>query len=304
MAKNINPAKTANRVSVISIIVNLGLSLFKLIVGIIAHSSALVSDAVHSASDVISTFAVIAGVNISARASDKGHQYGHERMEDIFSILLSGLLFATGAGIGYSAVMKIANGSYKTAAAPGVIALIAALVSIVVKELMFRYTMRAAKKINSTALRADAWHHRSDALSSIGSFAGVLGARLGFPVCDPVAGVIICVFIIKAAWDIFRDATDQLVDKSCGEEECLKLREVIASVDGVVSIDDLKTRLFGAKIYVDVEIGADGNLTLYKAHDIAERVHRKIEESFADVKHCMVHVNPKKVGKTLDKTEK
>lgn len=304
MAKNINPAKTANRVSVISIIVNLGLSLFKLIVGIIAHSSALVSDAVHSASDVISTFAVIAGVNISARASDKGHQYGHERMEDIFSILLSGLLFVTGAGIGYSAVMKIANGSYKTAAAPGVIALIAALVSIVVKELMFRYTMRAAKKINSTALRADAWHHRSDALSSIGSFAGVLGARLGFPVCDPVAGVIICVFIIKAAWDIFRDATDQLVDKSCGEEECLKLREVIASVDGVVSIDDLKTRLFGAKIYVDVEIGADGNLTLYKAHDIAERVHRKIEESFADVKHCMVHVNPKNVGKTLDKTEK
>lgn len=304
MAKNLNPTKTANRVSVISIIVNLGLSVFKLIVGIITHSSALVSDAVHSASDVISTFAVIAGVNISARDSDKGHQYGHERMEAIFSILLSVLLFATGAGIGYSAVMKIVSGSYKTVAAPGVIALIAALVSIAVKEWMFHYTMRAAKKINSTALRADAWHHRSDALSSIGSFAGVLGARLGFPVCDPIAGVIICVFIIKASWDIFRDATDQLVDKSCSEEECLKLREVIASVDGVVSIDDLKTRLFGAKIYVDVEIGADGNLTLYKAHDIAERVHNKIEECFGDVKHCMVHVNPKNISKTLDKTKK
>lgn len=293
--ENINPAKAANRVSVISIIVNLALSAFKLAVGIITRSSALISDAVHSASDVISTFAVIAGVNISARASDKGHQYGHERMEAIFSILLSILLFATGAGIGYSAVMKIISGSYKELAAPGVIALIAAAVSIAVKEWMFRFTRRTAKKINSTALMADAWHHRSDALSSIGSFAGVLGARLGFPLCDPAAGVIICVFIIKAAWDIFRDATDQLVDKSCSEEECLKLREVIASVDGVISIDDLKTRLFGAKIYVDVEIGADGNLTLYKAHDIAQRVHDSIEQNFGDVKHCMVHVNPKKV---------
>lgn len=298
-----NSTKTANHVSIISIIVNLTLSAFKLIVGIIAHSSALVSDAVHSASDVISTFAVIAGVNISARASDRGHQYGHERLEAIFSILLSILLFATGIGIGYSAVMKIISGEYSELAAPGVIALVAAAVSIAVKEWMFQFTMHAAKKINSTALRADAWHHRSDALSSVGSFAGVLGARLGFPICDPIAGIIICIFIVKAAWDIFYEATNQLVDKACDEETCLKLREVIASVDGVVSIDDLKTRLFGAKIYVDVEIGADGTLTLYEAHDIAQRVHDGIEKNFGDVKHCMVHVNPKKVSETLDKNE-
>lgn len=284
--------KTANRVSIISIIVNLGLSVFKLAVGLIAHSSALISDAVHSASDVISTFAVIAGVNISARASDRGHQYGHERIEAIFSILLSILLFATGIGIGYGAVMKIING-YDNIAVPGFIALIAAAISIVVKEWMFHYTSRAAKKINSTALMADAWHHRSDALSSIGSFAGVLGARLGFPVCDPIAGIIICIFIVKAAWDIFFEATNQLVDKACDENVCMELRSVISNVDGVVSIDDLKTRLFGAKIYVDVEIGADGNLTLYKAHDIAQRVHDNIEKNFTDVKHCMVHVNPK-----------
>lgn len=298
-----NSTKTANHVSIISIIVNLTLSAFKLIVGIVAHSSALVSDAVHSASDVISTFAVIAGVNISARASDRGHQYGHERLEAIFSILLSILLFATGIGIGYSAVMKIISGEYLELAAPGVIALVAAAVSIAVKEWMFQFTMHAAKKINSTALRADAWHHRSDALSSVGSFAGVLGARLGFPICDPIAGIIICIFIVKAAWDIFYEATNQLVDKSCDEETCLKLREVIASVDGVISIDDLKTRLFGAKIYVDVEIGADGTLTLYQAHDIAQRVHDGIEKNFGDVKHCMVHVNPKKVSETLDKSE-
>lgn len=286
--------KTANRVSIISIIVNLGLSAFKLAAGIIAHSSALISDAVHSASDVISTFAVIAGVNISARASDRGHQYGHERMEAIFSILLSILLFATGIGIGYGAVMKIING-YDNIAVPGLIALIAAVVSIAVKEWMFHFTARAAKKINSTALMADAWHHRSDALSSIGSFAGVLGARLGLPICDPIAGIVICVFIVKASWDIFYEATNQLVDKACDENVCLELRSVISDVDGVVSIDDLKTRLFGAKIYVDVEIGADGSLTLYKAHDIAQRVHDKIEKSFPDVKHCMVHVNPKNI---------
>lgn len=285
--------KIANHVSVISIIINILLSVFKLFAGIIAGSGAMISDAVHSASDVVSTFAVIAGVNISARRSDKGHQYGHERIEDIFSLLLAILLAATGAGIGYHGVMKIINGSY--AEAPGVLALIAAVVSIAVKEAMFRYTNRAAKKINSTALRADAWHHRSDALSSVGSFAGVLGARLGFHICDPIASIIICLFIIKAAWDIFFDATNQLIDKSCDEETCAKLRALISEQDGVICVDDLKTRLFASKIYVDVEIGADGTLTLYEAHDIAQRVHDSIEKSCPDVKHCMVHVNPKKV---------
>ncbi|MCI5604983.1 MAG: cation diffusion facilitator family transporter [Clostridia bacterium] len=288
--------KIANRVSVISIAVNMALSVFKLIAGLIAHSSAMVSDAVHSASDVVSTIAVIAGVNISARESDSGHQYGHERMEAIFSILLSVLLFATGLGIGYGAVMKIIGGNYGELQAPGRLALVAAVISIAVKEWMFHFTKRAAKKINSTALMADAWHHRSDALSSIGSFAGILGARLGLPICDPIAGGIICIFIAKAAWDIFYDATNQLVDKSCDESVCSELRELVEKQEGVVSVDDLKTRLFGSKVYVDVEIGADGNLTLYKAHDIAQRVHDNIEQSFPNVKHCMVHVNPKNIG--------
>lgn len=288
--------KIANRVSVISIAVNMALSVFKLVAGLIAHSSAMVSDAVHSASDVVSTIAVIAGVNISARESDSGHQYGHERMEAIFSILLSVLLFATGLGIGYGAVMKIIGGNYGELQVPGRLALVAAIISIAVKEWMFHFTKRAAKKINSTALMADAWHHRSDALSSIGSFAGILGARLGLPICDPIAGVIICIFIAKAAWDIFYDATNQLVDKSCDESVCSELRELVEKQEGVVSVDDLKTRLFGSKVYVDVEIGADGNLTLYKAHDIAQRVHDNIEQSFPNVKHCMVHVNPKNIG--------
>lgn len=289
--------KIANRVSIVSIAVNLALSLFKLGAGIIAKSSAMISDAVHSASDVVSTIAVIAGVNMASKKSDRSHQYGHERVESVFSILLAVMLFATGVGIGYHSVLKIIRGTEGGLAAPGIIALIAAIVSIAVKEWMYHYTKRAAKKISSTALMADAWHHRSDALSSIGSFIGILGARLGFPICDPIAGIVICLFIAKAAWEIFRDAVNQLIDKSCDEEVCNAIRAVVMEQDGVLTIDDLKTRLFGSKIYVDVEIGADGNLTLYKSHAIAETVHHSIENAFPNVKHCMVHVNPKDISK-------
>lgn len=285
--------KAANRVSVVSIIVNVLLSLFKLIVGIFAHSSALISDAVHSASDVISTIAVILGVNISAKASDTGHQYGHERMESIFSVILAILLFATGAGIGVSGVKAVIGGNYSDLKIPGVMAVVAALVSVAVKEWMYHYTIHTAKKINSTALKADAWHHRSDALSSVGSFIGVMGARLGFPICDPLASIVICVFIIKAAWDVFYEAVNELVDRAADDETCTKLRELILEQEGVMGIDDMKTRLFGSKMYVDVEIGADGEWTLRRAHDVAQQVHDKIESEFPMVKHCMVHVNPK-----------
>ena len=285
--------KKANRVSVVSIIINIVLSLFKLIVGIFAHSGALISDSIHSASDVLSTFAVIAGVNIAAKDSDKAHQYGHERMENIFSIILAILLFATGIGIGFTAVKVIVVKNFEEIEIPGVIALVAAFVSIAVKEWMYHYTMHTAKKIKSTALKADAWHHRSDALSSVGSFAGILGARMGLPICDPIASLIICAFIAKAAWDIFYEAVNGLVDHSADDETCTELRKLISEQNGVLCIDDLKTRMFGSKLYVDVEIGADGNQTLRQAHEIAQRVHDIIEKQFENVKHCMVHVNPK-----------
>ncbi|MDD6483812.1 MAG: cation diffusion facilitator family transporter [Clostridiales bacterium] len=291
--------KTANRVSVVSIIINTILSAGKLAVGILAHSSAMVSDAVHSASDVFSTIAVIIGVNLSAKDSDGAHPYGHERLEDVFSIILAVLLFVTGAGIGLSAIKAIFSSNYAAALVPGAAALIAAVVSIVVKEGMYHYTAHAAKKINSTALMADAWHHRSDALSSVGSFVGILGARLGFPICDPIASVIICLFILKAAVDIFISAINQMIDKACDPEVTASMSKLICEQEGVVCIDLIRTRCFGAKIFVDVEIGADGELTLYEAHDIAQRVHDCIESEFPDVKHCMVHVNPKNVRQPL-----
>ena len=285
--------QTAMKVSGISILVNLLLSIFKLIAGIAAHSGAMISDAIHSASDVGSTFIVIIGVRLSAKKSDKEHQYGHERMECVSSIVLAGMLLVTGLGIGITGVRDIVKStSGGTIAIPGTLALIAAVVSIVTKEWMFWYTRGAAKKINSGALMADAWHHRSDAMSSVGAFIGILGARLGFPILDPLASVAICVLIVKASVDIFRDAIDKMVDHSCDEATEESMREVIMGVKGVKGIDLLQTRLFGSKMYVDIEISADGTIPLNEAHDVAENVHHTIEKNFKDVKHCMVHVNP------------
>ena len=285
--------KIAMRVSGVSITVNLVLSLFKLLAGILAHSGAMLSDAVHSASDVISTIVVIIGVKLSGKKSDAEHQYGHERLECVSAIILAGLLFATGVGIGMSGIKSILAGSKgQKIMEPGLLALIAAVVSIVTKEWMFWYTRAAAKKISSGALMADAWHHRSDALSSVGSFVGILGARLGCPIMDPIASVVICIFILKAAIDIFKDAIDRMVDHSCDEETEDKMRQAVPEVPGVKGVDVLQTRLFGSKIYVDLEISADGQQSLNDAHAIAERVHHMIENTFQDVKHCMVHVNP------------
>lgn len=295
--------KIANRVSAVTVIANLMLCIFKLVTGIIACSSAMISDAVHSASDVLSAFAVIAGINISARAEDRGHQYGHERIEAVFAIILVVFLFATGIWIGCSGISKIISGDYSSIEMPGRLALIAAAISVAAKEAMYRYTIINAKKIRSAALEAAAWDHRSDALSSIGSFAGILGARLGFPVCDPIASVVICLFILKAAIDIFKNAVDQLIDTACGDETERLIEKTVRSVGGVISVDDLKTRLFGAKIYVDVEIGADGSMTLYEAHEIAKNVHDKIESGFPEVKHCMVHVNPVQIQQTAVDTD-
>lgn len=284
--------KIAMKVSVISIFINLALSFFKLIAGIYANSGAMISDAVHSASDVFSTFVVMLGVKISSKKSDEDHQYGHERLECVAAIILSVTLLATGLFIAIHAFGKIIEGKFEELQVPGILALIAAAVSILTKEWMFWYTRAAAKKINSGALMADAWHHRSDALSSVGAFIGIAGARLGFPVLDLVVSLIICILIGKAAYDIFKDAVNKMVDKSCDDETVEKMKQLIQIQDGVIAIDMIKTRLFGAKIYVDIEIVADGNLTLIESHKIAEQVHHTIEREFCMVKHCMVHVNP------------
>ena len=284
--------KIAERVSFVSIAVNLFLSLFKFAAGVIAHSGAMISDSVHSASDVFSSIIVIIGYKISDKKPDKDHPYGHERFECITSIVLAVILLITGLGIGKSTIDIIIGSSTKEILVPGTLAQIAALVSILIKELLYRYTIVYAKKINSSSLRADAWHHRSDALSSIGALIGITGAKIGYPIAEPIASLVICLFILKAVYDIFKDAVDKLVDKSCDDETTAAMTKVIKEKQGVESLVSLKTRMFGSKIYVDVIISADGTLPLTNAHQIAQTVHDDIEEKFPNVKHCMVHVDP------------
>lgn len=288
---NENMEKTAMKVSIISIIANVVLAAFKLVAGVFAHSGAMISDAIHSASDVFSTFVVMIGIKIASKEPDEEHPYGHERMECVAAIILATILCITGLGIGKNALSNITGDSGEMAV-PGVLALIAAIVSIIVKEAMFWYTRHYAKKIDSGALMADAWHHRSDALSSIGAFIGIIFARMGYVMMDSIACLVICVFIVKAAYDIFKDAIDKMVDKSCSLEVEAEIRTIVMSVDGVKGIDSLSTRLFGNKMYVDIEIRADGEKTLNETHEIAEAVHDSIEAQFEKVKHIMVHVNP------------
>lgn len=289
---NNNEKEIAMRVSTVTVVINLILSAFKLLAGIIGNSGAMISDAVHSASDVFSTFIVMIGVQLAAKESDEEHPYGHERLECAASIILAIILLVTGIGIGINGVNKITAGNYGELQIPKNLALIAAVISIVVKEWMYWYTRIAAKKINSGALFADAWHHRSDALSSIGALIGIIGAQLGFPVLDPIASVVICLFIVKVSIDIFRDALDKMMDKACDPNTEEKMRAIFLEQEGVLAVDSLKTRLFGSKIYVDVEIVADGRKSLNETHEIAQNVHDKIEKEFKQVKHCMVHVNP------------
>ncbi|MCC8142051.1 MAG: cation diffusion facilitator family transporter [Lachnospiraceae bacterium] len=293
-------SKTAQamRVSALAIVLNLALSAMKFVVGALAHSSAMISDAVHSATDVFSTFAVMIGIRVSGKSSDREHPYGHERYECVVSVILAIILAFVGIMIGVSGVQKILAGT-DTLAVPGSAALVAAVISIAVKEWMFHFTRRKAKSINSTALMADAWHHRSDALSSIGAFVGIFGARLGFKILDPIASIVICVFIVRAAWKILKDATDKMVDHSASSELTGQITRLIGSQSGVEYVDDIKTRLFAAKLYVDVEIAADGNLSLTEAHGIAQRVEDAVESGLPEVKHCMVHVNPSVHGEGI-----
>lgn len=282
----------AMEVSQKSLAVNIILSILKFIAGVVANSGAMISDAIHSASDVFSTFIVMIGVKLSAKKEDEDHPYGHERLECVAAIILAVMLFLTGLFIGYESLQKIMYAANEDLPTPGTLAVAAAVVSIITKEAMFWYTRHYAKMINSDALMADAWHHHSDALSSVGAFIGIVGARMGLPVLDPVAGLFICLFIVKAAFDIFKDAVEKMVDHNADEEFENALREKILSYAEVHSIDLMKTREFGNRVYIELEISVDGQLSLIDAHEIAEKIHDDIEKNFSQVKHVMIHLNP------------
>ncbi len=285
-----NYAKEAYKVSLCTSVVNAVLAAFKMAAGILGGSSALISDAVDSACDVFSSLIVMIGVKFASKSPDEDHPYGHERFECISSIVLALIIGATGLGVGWSAVGKIFSGG--DLQAPAAIALVAAAVSILAKEWMFRFTRRAAKRIQSDSLMANALNYRSDVFSSCGVLVGVAGAQLGFPVLDAVASLIICVLILKSALEILLDALSKMLDSSIDGETLEQMRDLVTAQPGVLALDDLKTRQFGSRYYVDVEIACDGDLTLRDAHAIAVQVHDAIEKQFPGTKHCLVHVNP------------
>lgn len=292
--KDTKPDETAviRKLSLVGIIGNVFLSAFKFIAGIMGNSSAMVSDAVHSLSDVFATFIAFLGVRFGRCEADASHPYGHERIESLAAIVLGLILLVTGVGIGWVGIEKILAGNYESLPIPGMIAFVAAIVSIAVKEGMFWYTRHWARVIRSSAFEADAWHHRSDAMSSIGALVGVGGSMLGYPVLDPIASVVICLFILKQGISIIYDALKKMLDTSCGEQFEKEVRQLVDAENQVERIDMLRTRMFGDKVYIDMEIAIDGSMQLTDAHAIAERVHDDIEHAFPEVKHVMIHVNP------------
>ena len=285
--------KEAVRVSNVSIISNVILSLLKLFAGVVANSAAMVSDAIHSASDVFSSIVVIIGVKLSAKDSDEEHPYGHDRLDSVAAVVLSVVLAISGLFIGHAAIEKLTSGVYEELKMPGVLAAMAAIISIVCKEAMYWYTRNYAKMFDSGALMADAWHHRSDALSSIGSLIGIVGARMGYKWLDPLASLVICIFILKAALDIFMDAMKKMVDHSCSKEVSDAITECAKKHPDALGIAGIQTREFGNKIYVDLEVFADGNISLKRSNEIAEQIHDSIESEFSKVKHIAVAMKPK-----------
>ena len=271
---------------------NLFLSILKLFAGAFGHSQALIRDGIDYLSYVFSTIIAMVGVTLAARKADSGHPYGHERFECVTALILSFLIAFAGIMIGWNGIQTILDGSYARGDAPGFLAMGVAVVSIAGKEGMFWYTRHYAKRIRSSALMANAWNYRSDALSSVGSFVGILGAMLGWPVCDPIASVIICVFILRSAYQVFMDAVSKMTDQSCDKKTEEAILNTVSRVEGVARVDLVHTRQFGSRSYVDIEISAPSNLTLLEGHNIAQQVHDAVEQEFPEVKHCMVHVNP------------
>lgn len=284
--------QVTRKVSIVCMLSNLGLCVLKMVGGFLASSEALISDGINSAFDVISGFVVLIGARLSRRQADEEHPYGHERIESVTAIVLAMILFVTAVFLGSGTVADLVSGAYRSREIPGMFAMIVAVIAVAVKEILFWYTNGNARKINSVVLKAAAWDHRADVISTSGAFIGVLVSRLGFPEGDLLASILVCLFIIRTAYKVFREAVGQMVDRSCDEEMLAQLRKCILAVEGVLGIDMLQVRMFGNRYYVDLEIKEEGTVSLTEAHKVAEEVHDSIETEFPSVKHIMVHVNP------------
>lgn len=277
------------RVTKNTIWINIVLALIKLIAGILARSSAMIADAIHSGSDILTSIAVMIGLAMGSKPADENHPYGHARLEAVTAKIVATLLILTAVGLIYSSGRILLRNE---AVAPGTLAIYAAILSILVKEWMYWYTLKTANQINSTAMVADAWHHRSDAFSSIGTLIGIVGARLAFPWLDPLSGIIVALLVCKVGVDVYLQSVQELIDSAPAPEIIEAIRQSTLTQDGVIAINDLKARLQGPVIRVDLEICVDPKTSLRDSHALAHQVEAKIMAQVELVEAVMVHVNP------------
>lgn len=276
--------------------VNLLLLVFKFVAGVAAHSSAMIADAVHSLSDFVTDIVVIAFVRISGKPQDEDHEYGHGKYETFATALIGAALLIVGIGIfadSASGIVGFMRG--ERLEAPGMLAFVAALVSVLSKEAVYRYTVIKGRRLNSKAVIANAWHHRSDALSSIGTMAGIGGAIfLGdtWRVLDPLAALVVSLFIIRVAWQLVKPSIDELLEKSLPKEMEDTITAVILSFKGVRSPHHLRTRYIGNTIAIEVHIRLDGSMTLNEAHDITKGIEAALKEKFGERTHIGIHMEP------------
>ena len=284
------------KVTLIGSIINVVLLIFKFAAGILGHSAAMIADAVHSLSDFVTDIIVLVFVHISNKPKDKSHDYGHGKYETLALTIIGLALLSVAIGIVYSGVMHIVawiNG--ETLHSPGMLALWAALLSIVLKEGIYRYSMMKARQLQSQAVEANAWHHRSDALSSIGTAVGIGGAIfLGqrWAVLDPIASIIVGLFIIKVAVELLRNGIGDLMEQSLPDGIEQEILEAVAALPDVVEPHDLRTRRIGNHYAIELHILMDGNITLNEAHDKASEVEQLLRDRYGEKTHVAVHVEP------------
>lgn len=288
--------KKIYQVTLVGGVVNVVLLVFKFVAGILGHSAAMVADAVHSLSDFVTDIIVLVFVHISGKPEDKSHDYGHGKYETLAMTIIGMALLVVAIGIVYSGMTKIvAWAGGEQLKAPGMLALWAALLSIVLKEAVYHYSMVKAHQLSSQALEANAWHHRSDALSSIGTAVGIGGAILlgqRWTVLDPVASVIVGLFIVKVAIDLLRDGIGDLMEQSLPDEVENEMLQLVASVPGVVKPHELRTRRIGNHYAIELHILMDGDISLREAHEKASEVEDLLRHQYGDETHVAVHVEP------------
>ncbi len=284
------------RVTIIGSIVNLLLLIFKFIAGFAGHSSAMIADAVHSLSDFFSDIVVIVMVRLSAKPEDKDHDYGHGKYETLASLIVGLMLAIVGLGIFYNGVSTtIAFFNGKSIGQPTWIALIAAIVSILAKEGIYRYTIYKERAIHSSALIANAWHHRSDALTSVAALVGIGGAMIlgsKWAVLDPIAAAVVSIFIIKAAYDLIKPNLDELLEKALSEEQKQGISKIVLDTPGVVGMHRLRTRRVGNNLAIELHIKMDGNMSLRQAHEIATEVEKRLKQAYGNDIHTGIHMEP------------